>query len=99
MGIRQSCGLFVTPISSDLELGRTVFSLALAIQSIIWGISQPFAGAIADKYGADRVVAISGLLYAAGLTLRRSPAIRPPSTSASGFLLDLGSAGRYFPFC
>ena len=96
MGIRQSFGLFVTPISSDLELGRTVFSLALAIQSIVWGISQPFAGAIADKYGAGRVVAISGLLYAAGLALASISSDPAALYLSIGLLIGLGLSGTTF---
>jgi predicted MFS family arabinose efflux permease len=69
MGIRQSFGIFLTPIAMDLEVGRQVFGLAIAVQNLLWGLAQPFVGAVADKFGAVRVTVVGGLLYAAGLAL------------------------------
>ena len=54
-GIRQGLGLFLRPISLDLDLGRQVFGLALAIQTLVIGLSNPFAGILADRYGHWRV--------------------------------------------
>src|SRR5512134_1739816 len=72
MGVRQSFGIFLTPIAIDLEVGRQVFGLAIAVQNLLWGLAQPFAGAIADTFGAMRVMIVSALLYAAGLALAAS---------------------------
>jgi MFS family permease len=69
MGIRQSFGIFLSPIAMDLEVGRQVFGLAIALQNLLWGVAQPFAGAIADKFGAVRVTIGCALLYAGGLAL------------------------------
>ncbi|MGB0681118.1 MAG: MFS transporter [Magnetovibrionaceae bacterium] len=69
MGIRQSFGLFLSPMSLDLEIGREAFALALAIQNLIWGCMQPFAGMIADRYGSGRVIAGGGILYLIGLLI------------------------------
>ena len=69
MGIRQSFGIFQTPISVDLETGRQVFGLAIAIQNLLWGLAQPFTGAIADRYGPIRVLMVGGVLYVLGLGL------------------------------
>ncbi len=69
MGIRQSFGVFLTPISVDLETGRQAFGLAIAIQNLLWGVAQPFTGAFADRYGAGRVLIVGAVLYAAGLAL------------------------------
>ena len=96
MGLRQSFGLFQIPISQDLQLGRDVFGAAIAMQNIVWGLAQPFAGAIADKYGAGRVVAISGILYAAGLALA-SVSSSPVSLNLTlGVLIGLGLSGTTF---
>src|ERR1035437_654880 len=69
MGIRQSFGLFTRPVSMDLDLGRQVFSMAIAIQTLITGFGNPIAGALADRYGTQRVAIAGGFLYIAGLTL------------------------------
>jgi predicted MFS family arabinose efflux permease len=69
MGMRQSFGLFQPSMIRDMGITAADFSLALAIQNIVWGVTQPFVGALADRYGA-RPVAIAGvLIYAAGLLL------------------------------
>src|SRR4051794_8659096 len=54
-GPRSSFGLFLNPMSSQNGWGRDVFALAFAIQNLLWGIGQPFAGAIADRFGSVRV--------------------------------------------
>lgn len=69
MGIRQSFGIFLAPIAVDLEVGRQVFGLAIAVQNLLWGLAQPFTGAIADRFGAVRVTIAGAVLYAAGLAL------------------------------
>ena len=69
MGLRQSLGLFQTPVVRDLGIAAADFSMAIAVQNIVWGVSQPFIGALVDRYG-PRWVAISGcLLYICGLAL------------------------------
>jgi MFS family permease len=67
MGTRQSFGLFQTSISETFGIGIAVFSLSLALQNLIWGISQPVVGALADKFGSGRVIAIAGALQSLGL--------------------------------
>ncbi|MEE2999258.1 MAG: MFS transporter [Pseudomonadota bacterium] len=67
MGTRQSFGLFQTPISNSFGIGIAAFSLSLALQNLIWGISQPLIGAIADKFGSGRVIAVAGLFQSLGL--------------------------------
>jgi predicted MFS family arabinose efflux permease len=80
-GIRTSFGLFTLPATADLGLSREAWGMAMAIQNRVWGIVQPFAGAIADKRGAARVVVAGLVLYAAGLVLM--------VWSPSALLLDL----------
>ncbi|WP_077961814.1 MFS transporter [Ensifer adhaerens] len=66
-GPRSAMGFFQLPMLADTGWDRTTFGLAMALQNLCWGLSQPFFGAIADKFGTWRVLAMSGLLYAAGL--------------------------------
>jgi MFS family permease len=67
MGMRQSFGLFLGPVIHDLALTASDFTLALAIQNLVWGFSQAFVGAIADRYGL-RITMLSGaLVYVIGL--------------------------------
>ena len=94
LGIRQSFGLFLLPVTEALGTGREVFSLALALQNLLWGIASPFAGALADKFGAGRVAAIGTLFYAGGLIVMAS--FVSPSGLMMGQLMigiGLGSAG------
>ncbi len=67
MGTRQSFGLFQTPISEAFGVGIAAFSLSLAVQNLMWGISQPIVGALADKFGSGRVIAIAGFFQSLGL--------------------------------
>ncbi len=67
MGTRNTFGLFLDPISESMTWGREIFSMTLAVQNLMWGITQPIAGAIADRYGAGKVMALGGVLYAAGM--------------------------------
>jgi sugar phosphate permease len=61
LGIRQSFGLFLQPMSSELGWGRETFAFALALQNLIWGVAQPFVGMIADMFGTARVIVAAGL--------------------------------------
>ena len=60
MGLRHGFGLFLEPMSSDFGWGRGVFAFALAVQNLIWGLSQPFTGALADRFGAVRFAGSMG---------------------------------------
>src|ERR1700743_3352134 len=70
-GPRSTFGFFMQPMSREFSWGRDVFGLAVAIQNLLWGIGQPIAGAIADRFGTVRVLSAGALLYAAGLILLR----------------------------
>ena len=69
MGTRHSFGLFQTPVSEAFGIGLTAFSFSLALQNLLWGLSQPFVGALADKYGSGRVIAIAGVAQVLGLVI------------------------------
>src|SRR5262245_16387166 len=68
-GPRSAVGQFLTPMSLEYHWGRDVFGFALAIQNLLWGAFQPFAGAVADRFGAVRVLWTGAIAYAAGLVL------------------------------
>src|ERR1700754_3875118 len=70
-GPRSSLGFFIQPMSREFTWGRDVFGLALALQNLLWGLGQPIAGAIADRFGIVRVMVVGALLYAGGLLLMR----------------------------
>ena len=66
MGLRQSLGLFQTPVVQDLGLKAADFAMAIAVQNIIWGFTQPVAGALVDRFGPRSIAIFGALLYAAG---------------------------------
>jgi MFS family permease len=94
-GPRSSLGFFLTPMSAANHWGRDVFAFALALQNLLWGIGQPLAGIIADRFGAGRVLCVGGLLYAAGLALM-SHATSASALDAAGVLVGFGLSGTSF---
>lgn len=95
-GPRSSMGLFMTPISGTNGWGRDVFAFAIAIQNLVWGLGQPFAGAVADRFGPMRVLMAGGLLYAAGLALMTVSAAPVAMDLTAGVLIGLGLSGSSF---
>jgi predicted MFS family arabinose efflux permease len=69
MGLRQSLGLFMQPMTQDIRISVSDFTLALAVQNLAWGFLQPFAGALTVRYGFRAIMVAGALLYAAGLAL------------------------------
>jgi MFS family permease len=96
-GIRTSFGIFMVPISGDLGWGREIFGFALALQNLMWGISQPFAGAIADRWGSGRVIAACGALYAAGVLVMAGAATPLGMTVGAGIVVGVALSGTSFP--
>src|SRR5688500_12207282 len=95
-GIRSSFGLFLQPMSLDLGWGREVFALAMAIQNLLWGVSQPFVGALADKWGTARTVLGGGVLYALGGYLMSTTASPPELYFSAGVLIGFALSGTSF---
>jgi predicted MFS family arabinose efflux permease len=95
-GIRSSFGLFLQPMSLDLGWGREVFALAMAIQNLLWGVSQPFVGAVADKWGTARTVLGGSLLYALGVYLMSTTASPPELYLSAGVLIGFALSGTSF---
>ncbi|MDP2748912.1 MFS transporter [Pseudomonas sp.] len=96
LGIRHGFGLFLPPMSAEFGWGREVFAFAIALQNLIWGLTQPFTGALADRFGAKRTVIVGGVLYAIGLGCM-GLADSPMSLSLSaGLLIGIGLSGTSF---
>jgi len=96
LGIRHGFGLFLTPMSFEFGWGREVFAFAIALQNLIWGIAQPFAGALADRYGARKTIILGGLLYTAGLALMGFSGTAWQLSLSAGLLIGMGLAGTSF---
>jgi MFS family permease len=95
-GPRSSLGFFLTPLSQANHWDREVFALALAIQNLLWGIGQPFAGAIADRFGAPRVLATGAVLYVLGLVIMAHATTAAALTLSAGVLIGFGLSGCAF---
>src|SRR5438270_4257095 len=89
MGIRHGFGLFLQPMSLDLHWGRETFALAMAVQNLVWGATQPFAGMLADKYGSGRVAIAGTLLYALGLASMAHAATPLTMVLTAGILIGV----------
>jgi MFS family permease len=96
LGTRQTFGLFMGPISNAHVVPISLLAFALAVQNLVWGLAQPVAGALSDRYGPGAVVAAGALLYAVGLT---AVALHPSLLSVLlgfGILVGLGQSGMTF---
>ncbi len=107
MGLRQTFGFFLEPVTEGLKIGREPFSFAIALMNLFWGLASPFAGALSDRFGAARVTVLGGLFYAAGLWLMSNSGEATQLTvagvligfglSGAGFTVVLGAVGRAAP--
>jgi MFS family permease len=95
-GPRSALGQFLTPMSLTYGWGREVFSLALAIQNLLWGLGQPFAGAVADRFGTIRVLCGGAILYALGLALMAYSQTPGVLHLSAGVLIGFGLSGCSF---
>jgi len=95
-GPRSSLGFFLTPLSETNHWGRDVFALAVAIQNLLWGIGQPFAGAIADRFGTNRVLGVGAILYTLGLVIMAHSSTPGELYLSAGVLIGLGLSGCAF---
>jgi MFS family permease len=97
-GSRSSFGLFVDPVSNpnaqgSFGFGREAFAIAMAIQNLAWGIGQPIAGALADRFGPWRVIAGGGVIFAAGLFLSTISSDPLSYSITAGLLIGIGISG------
>lgn len=95
-GPRASVGLFQVPMSVEFGWTREVFSLAVAIQNLLWGLGQPFSGALADRYGTLRVFAVGLTMYALGLVVMAYASTPGSMYFSAGVLIGFGLAGCSF---
>jgi predicted MFS family arabinose efflux permease len=108
LGVRHNFGLYMQPMTADLGIGRETFAFAIAIQNLLYGISQPITGLIADRFGTARVLIGGAILYAVGLSLMSVSStgleltlsaglLIGASLGCSGFSIIFGVIGRSFP--
>ncbi|MDD5248950.1 MAG: MFS transporter [Rhodocyclaceae bacterium] len=96
MGARHGFGLFLQPMSASHGWGRETFAFALALQNLMWGAAQPFAGLIADRWGAGRVLFGGSVLYVAGLVWMAYAGSGAELALSSGVLIGVGLSGTTF---
>ena len=97
LGIRHAFGLYLVPMSHEFGWGHNVFSLAIAMQNLVWGAVQPITGIFADKYGSKIVVAIGGVLYTLGLLLMAVSSTGALLNLSAGLVLGLALSATSFP--
>ncbi len=93
MGIRHGFGLWLQPVTMDRGWTRETFAFALAVQNLMWGIAGPFAGMLADRYGAFKVLLAASLLYALGLVGMALATSGLAFTGSAGLLIGMSQAG------
>ena len=96
MGIRHGFGLFNLPITSANGWGRETFALTIALQNLIWGVFQPITGALADRFGAFKILIAGGVLYALGLAGMAVSTDIMNFTIAGGFLIGLAQTATTY---
>ena len=96
MGIRHGFGLFLQPITLDRGWSRETFALAIAVQNLAWGVAGPFAGMLADRYGALRVLLAGSLLYAGGLVSMALATSGLAFMGGAGLLLGMAQSGTTY---
>jgi len=96
MGIRHGFGLWLQPITAARGWNRETFAFALAVQNLAWGIAGPFAGAIADRWGALRVLVIGSVLYAGGLVVMGLATSGATFLGGTGLMLGVAQAGTTY---
>ncbi|MGY6272061.1 MFS transporter [Achromobacter denitrificans] len=97
MGVRATFGLFMQPMGLAHGWSREVFSMAFALQNLVWGVACIFMGILADRYGSGRTIALGALLYMAGMIGTRFATDEATLYLTAGVLVGLGQAGTTFP--
>jgi len=97
MGVRATFGLFMQPMGLEFGWGRDVFSMAFAIQNLVWGAGSILMGMLADRYGSGRTIVLGALLYASGLIGMQFATAELSLYLSAGVLVGLGQAGTTFP--
>jgi len=92
MGLRQNLGLFQAPASRDLGIAISDFALAVSVQQVAWGLSQPFIGAIADKHGTRWVTLVGSVIYILGVLLTATATSQWPIVLGAGVMIGVALA-------
>lgn len=95
-GVRAAFGLFTAPLPPDLGVSREVYSIAIAVQNLCWGATQPFAGLLTDRFGARRVMAGGAALYALGIVGLLQASTPLAIWLTAGVLVGIGMGGASF---
>ncbi len=95
-GTRAGFGLWLEPMSTQFGWGRETFALSMAIQNLVWGMAQPFAGALADRYGSARVLVGGAVLYAGGVAAMAYSTTPLMLHLSAGVLVGFSLAGASF---
>ena len=96
MGIRHGFGLWLQPVTTERGWTRETFAFALAVQNLAWGLAGPFAGMLADRFGAFRVLVAGALLYALGLVLMALSTSGLAFTGSAGLLIGMAQSGTTY---
>ncbi|TPM40487.1 MFS transporter [Mesorhizobium sp. B2-3-4] len=96
MGLRQSLGLFLAPMRVDVGVSASAFGFALALQNLVWGLTQPFIGMAGDRYGPRPVLIVCSIVYALGLLLMSLAGNGAALDIGAGILCGIGIAGCGF---
>lgn len=96
MGVRHTGGLFLQPMTLDQGWSREMFAFSIALQNLLWGVFQPFAGAFADRHGAGRTLVGGALLYVLGLVIMANADTAFGLNMGAGLLIGMGLAGTTF---
>ena len=89
MGVRQSLGLFQTPVVQDLGIAAADFAMAIAVQNIVWGFTQPVAGAFTDRFGPRWIALFGVVIYVAGLVITATATSAAMITLGAGVLIGI----------
>src|SRR5262245_11618688 len=95
MGMRQSLGLFMRPMTLEVGISAAAFGFSIALQNIVWGLAQPFVGALADRHGPRPILIVTAIIYASGMALMAFSR-NELALDLSGFMLGIGTAGTAF---
>jgi predicted MFS family arabinose efflux permease len=96
MGLRQSLGLFMRPMTLAVGLSASTFAFSIALQNLVWGFTQPVLGAVGDRYGPVPVLVGTAACFTAGLLVMDLLPTAPGALQAAGFLAGVGLAGTGF---
>lgn len=96
LGVRSTFGVFLDPVVESLQTDRGTYSLAIAIQNLFWGLSQPIAGALADRFGTGRILAVGSIGYAVALAIMSTAQTTGLFIVSAGFMIGIATGAASF---